>query len=117
MLWIPEQGAGFRLFDNSAQIHHRDPAGDVFDNSQIVKQFNVNYIATGSIRSSGNRIRISVELTDPNLGNSIWSERYDRTMDDIFDVQDEIVRKIMVALVGKLELVSLERAKRKPTED
>ena len=87
------------------------------DNSQIVKQFNVNYVATGSIRSSGNRIRISVELTDPSLGNSIWSERYDRTMEDIFDVQDEIVRKIMVALVGKLELVSLERAKRKPTED
>ena len=64
------------------------------DNSQIVKQFNVNYIATGSIRSSGNRIRISVELTDPGLGNSIWSERYDRTMEDIFDVQDEIVRQI-----------------------
>ncbi|GIT71426.1 MAG: hypothetical protein Ct9H300mP28_12400 [Pseudomonadota bacterium] len=49
-------------------------------------------------------------------GSSIWSERYDRTMDDVFEVQDEIVRKVMVALVGKLETASLERAKRKPTE-
>ena len=44
MLWIPEQGAGFRLFDNSAQIHHRDPASDVFNNSQIVTNNNVGEI-------------------------------------------------------------------------
>ena len=91
--------------------------GKEIDNSKIAAEFGIDFIATGSIRSSGNRIRISVELTDPTTGNSIWSERYDRTMDDVFEVQDEIVRKVVVALVGKLETASLERAKRKPTEN
>jgi len=105
---------------NSIEIISRNTAfafkGKEIDNSKIAAEFDIDFIATGSIRSSGNRIRISVELTDPVTGNSIWSERYDRTMDDVFEVQDEIVRKVMVELVGKLEIASLERAKRKPTE-
>ena len=106
---------------NSIEIISRNTAfafkGKEIDNSKIADEFGIDFIATGSIRSSGSRIRISVELTDPTTGSSIWSERYDRTMDDVFEVQDEIVRKIMVALVGKLETASLERAKRKPTEN
>ncbi len=106
---------------NSIEIISRNTAfafkGKEIDNSKIAAEFGIDFIATGSIRSSGSRIRISVELTDPATGNSIWSERYDRTMDDVFEVQDEIVRKVMVALVGKLETASLERAKRKPTDN
>ena len=106
---------------HSIEIISRNTAfsfkGKETDNTQIAAEFGINYITTGSIRSSGNRIRISVELTDPITGSSIWSERYDRTMDDVFEVQDEIVRKVMVALVGKLETADLERAKRKPTEN
>ena len=106
---------------NSIEIISRNTAfsfkGKDIDNAKIAAEFSINYIATGSIRSSGNRIRISVELTDPTTGSSIWSERYDRMMDDVFEVQDEIVRKVMVALVGKLETDGLERAKRKPTEN
>ena len=106
---------------NSIEIISRNTAfafkGKEIDNSKIAAEFGIDFIATGSIRSSGSRIRISVELTDPATGNSIWSERYDRTMDDVFEVQDEIVRKVMIALVGKLETASLERAKRKPTDN
>jgi adenylate cyclase len=106
---------------NSIEIISRNTAfsfkGKEINNAQIATEFSINFITTGSIRSSGNRIRISVELTDPATGSSIWSERYDRTMDDVFEVQDEIVRKVMVALVGKLETASLERAKRKPTKN
>ena len=106
---------------NSIEIISRNTAfafkGKEIDNSKIADEFGIDFIATGSIRSSGSRIRISVELTDPASGSSIWSERYDRTMDDVFEVQDEIVRKVMVALVGKLETASLERAKRKPTDN
>ena len=105
---------------NTIEIISRNTAfafkGKDVDNSQIANEYGIDYIATGSIRSSGTRIRISVELNDPVTDNSIWSERYDRTMEDVFEVQDEIVRKIMVALLGKLETASLERAKRKPTE-
>ncbi len=105
---------------NSIEIISRNTAfafkGKDVNNVQIADEYGINFIATGSIRSSGNRIRISVELTDPTAGSTIWSERYDRMMDDVFEVQDEIVRKVMVALVGKLETASLERAKRKPTD-
>ena len=106
---------------NSIEVISRNTAfsfkGKEVNNAQIATEFGIDFIANGSIRSSGNRIRISVELTDPESGNSIWSERYDRTMDDVFEVQDEIVRKVIVTLVGKLEMAGLERAKRKPTEN
>ena len=106
---------------NSIEVISRNTAfslkGKEIENTKIAAEFGIDFIATGSIRSSGNRIRISVDLTDPAMGNSIWSERYDGTMDDVFEVQDEIVRKVIVALVGKLEMAGLERAKRKPTEN
>jgi len=106
---------------NSIEVISRNTAfslkGKEIENTKIAAEFGIDFIATGSIRSSGNRIRISVDLSDPATGNSIWSERYDATMDDVFEVQDEIVRKVLVALVGKLEMAGLERAKRKPTEN
>ena len=106
---------------NSIEVISRNTAfslkGKEIENTKIAAEFGIDFIATGSIRSSGNRIRISVDLTDPATGSSIWSERYDGTMDDVFEVQDEIVRKVIVALVGKLEMAGLERAKRKPTEN
>jgi len=106
---------------NSIEVISRNTAfslkGKEIENTKIAAEFSIDFIATGSIRSSGNRIRISVDLTDPATGSSIWSERYDGTMDDVFEVQDEIVRKVIVALVGKLEMAGLERAKRKPTEN
>ena len=106
---------------NSIEVISRNTAfslkGKEIENTKIAAEFGIDFIATGSIRSSGNRIRISVDLTDPATGSSIWSERYDGTMDDVFEVQDEIVRKVIMALVGKLEMAGLERAKRKPTEN
>ena len=106
---------------NSIEVISRNTAfslkGKEIENTKIAAEFGIDFIATGSIRSSGNRIRISVDLSDPATGSSIWSERYDATMDDVFEVQDEIVRKVLVALVGKLEMAGLERAKRKPTEN
>ena len=106
---------------NSIEVISRNTAfslkGKEIENTKIAAEFGIDFIANGSIRSSGNRIRISVDLTDPATGSSIWSERYDATMDDVFEVQDEIVRKVIVALVGKLEMAGLERAKRKPTEN
>ena len=106
---------------NSIEVISRNTAfslkGKEIENTKIATEFGIDFIATGSIRSSGDRIRISVDLTDPATSSSIWSERYDATMDDVFEVQDEIVRKVIVALVGKLEMAGLERAKRKPTEN
>ena len=91
--------------------------GKEINSQQITSELGVNFIATGSIRSAGSRIRISVELTDAATESALWSERFDRMMEDVFEIQDEIVRKVIVALVGQLEIASLARAKRKPTEN
>ena len=76
----------------------------------------LDYIVSGSIRAVKNRLRISVELSETPEGNVIWSNKYDRVKEDIFDIQDEIVRKITIALLGGIEISSLKRAHRKPSE-
>ena len=82
--------------------------------ADFAKELNANYVVSGSIRSSGKRVRISVELIDISDDKVVWSQKYDRVIEDIFDVQDEIVRKITIALVGEIEISSLNRSKRKP---
>ena len=77
----------------------------------------VDFLINGSIRSSGNRIRLSIELMDAQSGNVVWSNKYDRVLDDVFEIQDEIVRKITIALLGEIQITSLQRSKRKPTEN
>ena len=86
------------------------------DLTEFSKKFGLDYIISGNIRSSGKRVRISVELSEATNSKIIWNNKYDRVLEDIFEVQDEIVRKITIALLGEIEISSLERAKRKPTE-
>ena len=81
------------------------------------KKFDLDYLVTGNIRSSGNRVRVIVELSETINNNVIWSNKYDRVLKDIFEVQDEIVKKVSLSLLGEIEISSLERAKRKPTEN
>ena len=84
---------------------------------QFVSQFKVNYLIQGSIRSSGSKVRVTVSLLDAETKEIVWSKRFDRNLDDIFEVQDEIVRSVTQAILGEIELASLNRAKRKPTEN
>ena len=84
---------------------------------QFISQFNVNFLIQGSIRSAGPRVRITVSLIDAATQEVLWSKKFDRTLDDIFEVQDEIVRSVIKEILGEIELASLTRAKRKPTEN
>jgi len=86
------------------------------DLKTFCKNFEVDFVVTGNIRTSGKRVRILVELSDAKNDQQIWNNKFDRIMEDIFDIQDEIVRKISFTLLGEIELSSLERANRKPTE-
>ena len=105
---------------NSIEIMSRNTTFDYKDNPIAVKEaaekYKLDYVIFGSIRSAGARVRISAELGDPISGDAIWSERYDRTMDDVFEIQDEIVKKITGTVLSEIEVSSLQRAKRKPTE-
>jgi TolB-like protein len=87
------------------------------DIGKFSKKFGLNYIVSGSVRTSGKRVRLSIQLNDPTIDKIIWSNRYDRILEDVFDLQDEIVQTVTIALVGEIEITSLNRAKRKPTEN
>lgn len=71
--------------------------------AEIAQQQNVRYILEGSVRHSGNHIRVSAELIDAQSEQNCWSERYDRDLDDLFQVQDEITREITLAMKVHLD--------------
>ena len=76
--------------------------GKPVDVVQAARQLNVSHVLEGSVRKSGNRVRISAQLIDGTTGNHIWAERYDRDLTDIFALQDEISEAIVAALQLKL---------------
>jgi TolB-like protein len=82
---------------------------------RVGRELGVRYVAEGSVRKIGPRMRVTVQLLDSGSGYSLWTERYDRDLEDIFTLQDEIVRAIVAALPGRLEDAGREIATRKPT--
>src|SRR5260370_1294076 len=84
---------------------------------QIGQQLKAAYVLTGSLRRSGNRLRINTQLVDTQTDFPLWSERFDREMKDVFEVQDEIARKIAEALRGTLSPQELEALAIKTTEN
>ena len=72
--------------------------GTAVDVAAVAKELGVRYILEGSVRKAGNRVRITAQLIDGETGNHIWAERYDRELEDIFAVQDEITENISGAL-------------------
>jgi serine/threonine protein kinase/Flp pilus assembly protein TadD len=84
---------------------------------QIGQQLHAAYVLTGSLRRAGNRLRINTQLVDTQTDFPMWSERYDREMKDVFEVQDEIARKIAEALRVTLSPQELEALAVKPTEN
>jgi serine/threonine protein kinase/tetratricopeptide (TPR) repeat protein len=84
---------------------------------QIGQQLHAAYVLTGSLRRAGNRLRINTQLVDTQTDFPMWSERYDREMKDVFELQDEIARKIAEALRVTLSPQELEALAIKPTEN
>ena len=106
---------------NSIEVMSRETTFDLkeknFEIKEVTKNYNLNYFVTGSIRSAGKKVRVNAELSDPTGHGSLWSARFDKIMDDVFEIQDELVRKISESVLNEIEVTSLNRAKRKPTED
>src|SRR5712675_646228 len=84
---------------------------------QIGQQLKAAYVLTGSLRRAGNRLRITTQLVDTQTDFPLWSERYDREMKDVFEVQDEIARKIAEALRVTLSPQEQAALAAKPTEN
>jgi tetratricopeptide (TPR) repeat protein len=87
------------------------------DVQTVAKELGVRYVLEGSVRKSGNRVRITAQLIDGASGNHLWAERYDRLLEDIFEVQDEITQTVVGAIVPELNRAERERALQTPPEN
>jgi adenylate cyclase len=84
---------------------------------QIGRELGVRYVVEGSVRKSGNRVRITAQLVEAGTGAHLWAERYERDLMDIFALQDEITERIVAAIEPNIRAVEIKRARTKPTEN
>src|SRR6185436_2971992 len=105
---------GLNIFSRPTVLAYRDKQ---VTTAQIGQQLKAAYVLAGSLRRSGTRLRITTQLVDTRTDFPLWSERYDREMKDVFEVQDEIARKIAEALRIKLSPQEQEAIAAKPTDN
>ena len=91
--------------------------GQALDIKEVARQLGVQYLVEGSVRKAGNRVRVTAQLIDALAGAHLWADRYDRQLEDIFEVQDDVVRAIVAVLPGRIAEASAEWSRRKPTEN
>src|SRR5262249_5142909 len=90
--------------------------GRSVDVRQVARELGVRYVLEGSVRRSGDRVRVVAQLIDAETGNHIWAERYDRALEDVFAVQDEITTAVVTSVVPAVADAELRRALRKPPD-
>ena len=83
----------------------------------IGEMLGANYIVTGSARKAGTRVRVSVQLVDTETGSSVWSEKFDRDMANIFDLQDDITEMVTARIESELGLTEQRKAERRPRKN
>jgi adenylate cyclase len=84
---------------NSVFVHK----GKAVNVQEVAREFKVDYVVEGSVRKVGDRVRITVQLIDAESDRHIWAERYDRKLDDIFAIQDEVTSAIVATVWGRVE--------------
>lgn len=91
---------------------YKDKAVDI---RTIGRELNVRYILEGSVRKAGERVRVTAQLIEAATGHHIWAERFDRKLEDVFEVQDELTRRIVSTLVGRV--IESERRRARDEHD
>jgi len=87
--------------------------GRSVDIKQVGRELGVRYVLEGSVRNALNRVRITGQLIEAETGGHVWAERYDRTLDDVFALQDELTMSVVAAIEPSLRQAEIERVKRK----
>ena len=105
---------GLKIFSRATVLSYRDKSATP---TEIGQQLNAAYVLTGSLRRAGTRLRINAQLVDTQTDFPIWSERYDREMKDVFEIQDELARNIAEALRVTLTPQEEQALAVKPTGD
>src|SRR5579862_7565290 len=89
--------------------------GRSIDTKQIARELGVRYVLEGSVRRSGNHVRVTGQFIDAESGRHLWADRFDGDLVDIFDLQDQLVTSVVGALAPQLEKAEIDRAKRDMT--
>ena len=91
--------------------------GQTFDVNRVGRELGVRYVLEGSVRRGGNRVRVTAQLIETEKDHHVWADRYDGTLDDIFELQDQITAKIISALGPELTMAEVERTGQERTRD
>ena len=91
--------------------------GRSVDVKQVGRELGVRYVLEGSVRKAAGKVRITGQLIDAATGAHLWADRFDGSIDDIFELQDQVTSSVVNAIAPKLEQAEIERVKRKPTEN
>ncbi len=109
--------AKFRSFLVIARNSSFTYKGRAIDVKAVARDLGVRYVVEGSVRKAGNRVRVSAQLIDAESNSHVWAERYDRELDDIFLVQDQITQSIAAAIAPEFESAEIKRASRPGRQD
>jgi TolB-like protein len=104
----------FLVIARNSSFQFRNKAHDL---AEVARKLGVQYVVEGSVRKIGNRVRITVQLTDASSMAHIWGEHYDRELDDIFAIQDEITRMIAARLARQARTAIASLARARPTDN
>jgi hypothetical protein len=85
------------------------------DAKQVGRERGVRYLVQGTVRKAAKRVRITAQLTEADAGINLSADRFEGTLDDIFDLQDQVAASVIAAITLNLERAEIARAKRKPT--
>jgi adenylate cyclase len=91
--------------------------GKAVEVAEVSRKLGVRYVVEGSVRKVGNRVRINAQLVDATTGGHLWAERYDRELQDIFALQDEVIQKVVLALKVMLTPEEQARFRQAPTNN
>jgi adenylate cyclase len=103
-----------RVIARNSTFSYKGTSPDV---RQVSEELGARYVIEGSVRKAGNRIRVTAQLIDGESGDHIWAERYDREIEDIFDVQDELTETLVGAIAPGIGAAERQRAKQSPPEN
>ncbi|HUL09475.1 MAG TPA: adenylate/guanylate cyclase domain-containing protein [Candidatus Acidoferrum sp.] len=90
--------------------------GKAVDVKQVGRELGVRYVLEGSVRKAASRVRIAGQLVDAATGATLWADRFEGSLEDIFDLQDQVTASVVGIIAPRLQQAEIERAKRKPTE-
>ena len=98
--------SGLFVIARNSSFAYKSESVDV---RRIARELGVRYVLEGSIRRAGNRVRITAQLIDRESGSHLWAERYDRELEDIFDLQEEITSNVVASIAPQIEMAEMER--------